>query len=201
MCLEGDVVMGVEYTNRKGKKYYLNVGKTKTGKPKYYFSMKIRDQLAEEIPEGFEIYEHPANAQVILRKKIPSIITELEKKLVEKELKEIDGPRLYVADVKGEEIVIYESNENIEDLKDIFGAISPFHDTSRIENTIKSETTYSPIMKFILDDEKKRTFVVNRYCFRGSIDDWIDIGGPMHLQEASKVFLQHLGKESFYDLI
>jgi hypothetical protein len=44
--------MGVEYTNRKGKKYYLNVGKTKTGKPKYYFSMKIRDQLAEEIPEG-----------------------------------------------------------------------------------------------------------------------------------------------------
>ena len=61
--------MGIEYTNRKGKKYYLNVGKTKTGKPRHYFSMKIRDQLAEEIPEGFEIYEHPANAQVFFSQK------------------------------------------------------------------------------------------------------------------------------------
>ena len=78
--------MAVEYTNRKGKKYYLNVGKTKTGKPKYYFSMKTRGKLPEEIPEGYEIYEHPANAQVFLRKEIPLAITEFEKKLVEKEL-------------------------------------------------------------------------------------------------------------------
>jgi hypothetical protein len=192
--------MGVEYTNRKDKKYYLNVGKTKTGKSRYYFSMKKKDALAEEMPEGFEIYEHPANGQVFLRKKIPPLITELEKKLVEKEIQNLDGARLYVADVKGEEVIIYQSNENVENLKDLFGSISPLHDTSRIENIIKSETTYSPIMKFILNDEKKRTFVVNRYCFRGSIDDWIDIGGPMHLKEASKVFLEHLGKDSFYEL-
>lgn len=193
--------MGVEYTNRKGKKYYLNVGKTKTGKPKYYFSLKTQGQLAEEIPEGYEIYEHPANAQVFLRKKIPPMITELETKLIEKELQKVAGPRLYVADVKGKEIVIYRSNENVENLKEIFGSISPFHDASRVENIIKSETTYAPIMKFILVDEKKRTFVVNRYCFRGSIDDWIDISGPMHLKEASKVYLQHLGKDSFYELV
>ncbi len=190
--------MGVEYTNRKGKKYYLNVGKTKTGKPRYYFSMKTREKLAEEIPEGYEIYEHPGNAQVFLRKEIPPLITELEKKLIEKELKELDGSRLYIADVKGEEIVIYESNKNVEDLKEVFGSIS--HDTSRFENIIKSKTTYSPIMKFILVDEKKRTVIVNRYCFLGSIDDWINVAGPMHLKEASEAFSQHLGKESFFDV-
>ena len=44
----------------KGKKtYYLHQGKTKTGKPKYYFSTKIKGDLVEEIPEGYEIYEHP----------------------------------------------------------------------------------------------------------------------------------------------
>ncbi len=102
--------MAVEYTNRKGKKYYLNVGKTKKGKPRYYFSMKKREKLAEEIPEGYEIYENPANAQVFLRKQIPPLITELEKRLVENKLQKVTGPRLYVADVKGEEIVIYESN-------------------------------------------------------------------------------------------
>jgi hypothetical protein len=192
--------MGVEYTNRREKRYYLHVGKTKTGKPRYYFSMKTQGQLAEEIPEGFEIYEHPANGQVFLRKKIPPIITELEKKVVENELKKLDGSRLYIADLKGEEIVIYVSNENVENLKDIFGSISPFHDTSRIENIIKSETTYAPIMKFILDDEKKRTFVVNRYCFLGSIDDWIDISSPKPLKDAAKEFINHLDKESLFEL-
>ena len=113
----------------------------------------------------------------------------------------MDGSRLYILDVNGKEIVIYESNENIEDLKNLFSSISPFHNQSRVENIIKSETTYAPIMKFILVDEKKRTFVVNRYCFRGSIDDWINIGGPMHLKEASEVFVMHLGKESFFDLV
>ena len=90
--------MGVEYTNRKEKRYCLHVGKTKTGKPKYYFSLKTKGQLAEEIPEGFEIYEYPANAQVFLRKKTPPIISELEKKLVEKELQKVAGPRLIYYD-------------------------------------------------------------------------------------------------------
>ncbi len=193
--------MGVEYRNRRQKRYFLHVGKTKTGKPRYYFSMKTQGQLAETIPEGFEIYEHPANGQVFLRKKVRPIITELEKKLVEKELKKLAGPRLYITDVKGDEITIYQSNENVEDLKEIFCKISPFRDPSRIENIINREITYFPILKFILDDEKKRTFVVNRYCFRGSIDDWINIGGPMHLKEASEAFLQHLGKDSFYELV
>jgi hypothetical protein len=136
---EGDVVMGVEYTNRRDKRYYLHVGKTKTGKPKYYFSLKTKGEVADEIPEGFEIYEHPANAQVFLRKKIPPVITEIEKKLITKELKKLDGPRLYVADVKGDEIIIYQSNENVQNLKEIFGSMTPFHDVSRIESIIKSE--------------------------------------------------------------
>jgi hypothetical protein len=49
--------------NAKGKTYYLYQGTTKTGKPRYYFSMESNGALAESIPEGFEIYENP-NAQV-----------------------------------------------------------------------------------------------------------------------------------------
>ncbi len=32
--------MSIEYVNRRGDKYYLLQGKTKTGKPKYYVSRK-----------------------------------------------------------------------------------------------------------------------------------------------------------------
>ncbi len=53
----------VTHINRKRVTYYLHVGKTKTGKPRYYFSTKTPANTASEIPEGYEIYENP-NAQV-----------------------------------------------------------------------------------------------------------------------------------------
>ena len=67
--------MPITYTNAKGKTYYLHQGTTKTGKPKYYFSLEREGQLAEAIPEGFEIYENP-NAQVFLRSIPPQLITQ-----------------------------------------------------------------------------------------------------------------------------
>ena len=160
----------------------------------------MRGAIAEEIPEGFEIYEHPANGQVFLRKKIPPLIMKFEKKVVENELKKLDSSRLYIADVKGKEIIIYQSNQNIDNLKEIFGSSNYFHDPSLVDDIIKIGVDYAPIMKFILDDEKKRTFVVNRYCFRSSIDDWIDISSPKPLKDVSKEFIKHLDKESLFEL-
>jgi len=41
--------------------------------------------------------------------------------------------------------------------------------------------------------------VAQRYCFRGAVDDWIDIGhGP--LAPLVKTYVKHLGKESYFDL-
>ena len=45
--------------------YFLHEGRTKTGKPKYFFAKKREGKLASAIPDGFEIYESP-NAQVTL---------------------------------------------------------------------------------------------------------------------------------------
>ena len=53
----------VRYRNRKGKDYYLHVGKAGTGKPRYFFSTRKDEPLAPVVPQGYEIYEHP-NAQV-----------------------------------------------------------------------------------------------------------------------------------------
>ena len=43
--------------------------------------------------------------------------------------------------------------------------------------------------------------VAERFCFRGAVDDWIDIGGPP--QELPRVigkFIKHLGRDSFFEL-
>ena len=38
----------VQYINRRSKSYYLHEGKTKTGKPKYHFSMKKEGKLVKK---------------------------------------------------------------------------------------------------------------------------------------------------------
>ena len=118
--------MPTTYENRQKKKYYLHKSKTKTGKTRYYFSMKSQGDLVDEIPDGFEIYEHPANAQVFLRKKQPKIITDLEKHLVSKRIEEIKTPYRYLIDIKGEIITVFESYQNIDNFSEIFDKF-PFH--------------------------------------------------------------------------
>jgi hypothetical protein len=83
-------VVPITHTNAKGKIHYLHQGTTKTGKPKYHFSMQSEGTLAASIPEGFEIYENP-NAQVFLRRIPPKIITDVERQVVE------DGMRKYAS--------------------------------------------------------------------------------------------------------
>src|SRR5215475_2072534 len=169
----------ITHTNAKGKTHYLHQGTTKTGKPKYHFSMQSEGTLAESIPAGFEIYETP-NAQVFLRRIPPKIITDEERQVVE------DGMRKYASvqdckiDVKGNAIVVYTPNQSVEEFAQLLKGLNPFVSEAKVREYFARSVQYSPMLQFILDDEQRRTFVAQRYCFRGSIDDWIDIDyGPL----------------------
>lgn len=163
--------MPVTYKNRRCKTYYLHEGRTKTGKHKYHFSLKNKGELVDKIPDGYEIYQHPATGGVFLRKKLPQLISDTEKHIVEKELKKIEGSRRYLSDIKGEVITIFESNQDIEALKDIFRDVKPHSlnshsdDVSAIEDIINIAVDYGPIMRFTLENKTKRTFIAERYCF------------------------------------
>lgn len=91
--------MPIQYINRKEQMYYLHQGTTKTGKPKYFFSMKAEGNILEAIPEGYEIYENP-NAQVFLRKIQPKVITDEEKIIVESGMKKFSRLQDYQIDIK-----------------------------------------------------------------------------------------------------
>jgi len=195
--------MAVQYANRKSKTYYLHQGKTKTGKPKYHFSMKKEGNLVEKIPAGYEIFEHPVNAQVFLRKKQPKDITESEKRLIGKSLKRIKASKRYVVDIKGKIITIFESDQDVDALRELFSDLSNQNSSSTqltVDFAIDNAITYFPVMRFILDDKVKRTFVVERFCFIGSIDDWIYISGPDSLNKLLRKYSKHLGEESFFEL-
>lgn len=56
------------------------------------------------------------------------------------------------------------------------------------------------MLQFVLTDKVKRVFEARRYCFLGSIDDWIAIGEVGALSKLVKTYVPHLGEESYFDL-
>jgi hypothetical protein len=192
--------MPITHVNAKGQTYYLHQGTTKTGKPKYHFAMKSEGKLAESIPEGFEIYENP-NAQVFLRRIPPKIITDEERRAVAEGMRKYASVQDYKIDVKGRAIIVYTADQSIETLADLFKDLHPDPKANpQFMATLRGVIQYSPMMQFILEDEEQRLFTVQRYCFRGFIDDWIDLDQGK-LAPLVRKYVQHLGNESYFDLV
>lgn len=184
----------------KSRPYFLHQGRTKTAKPTYYFSLKREGHLADPIPDGFEIYENP-NTQVFLRRIPPKLITDEERQIVADGMRKYASVRDYKIDVKGKVIVTYLADQNSDALAGIFRDYpSSPEEKARIMTVLRQQLHYSPMLQFILADEKRRCFWPHRYCFRGSIEDWISIGLPDILPNLVKTYVKHLGKESYFEL-
>jgi hypothetical protein len=82
---------------------------------------------------------------------------------------------------------VYEINQDLEGLTDSF----PFTSKARIEEHILRSATYTPIMRFILEDKVKRLFSAEQFCFMGGIDDWIYIGVTDSLGKQAKKFVKN----------
>jgi hypothetical protein len=139
------------------------------------------------------------NAQVFLRRIPPKIITDAERQVVEDGMRKYASVQDYKIDVKGNAMVVYTADQDIDALVHLFQDVGSMRDEAQIRRAIRREITYSPMLQFVLSDEQHRAFVAQRYCFRGAVDDWIDLGqGP--LATLVEKYVKHLGKESYFDL-
>jgi hypothetical protein len=192
--------MPITHTNAKGQTFSLYQGTTKTGKPKYYFAMQSEGMPATAIPAGYEIYENP-NAQVFLRRIPPKIITDAERQVVEEGMRTYAEVKDYKVDVRGNALLIYTADQDM----DTLAALVCNPHASREENArrmtlLRQGIHYSPMMVFQLVDATRRTFQTQRYCFLGSVDDWIEIGKPGTLPALVKKYVKHLGQDSYVEL-
>jgi hypothetical protein len=196
--------MPIYHNNCYDEVYVLNEGKTTTGKPRYYFSKKTNGQLPETIPEGYEIYERPGGMVYLRKIKISPIF--------EEELKYVQGKISFLCD--------QESEKSLSDLRKVFEANIPSliypksqailsHLQTRFEAEIRDNeiviyrvqhSNAQPIMKFELIDKDVREFSAYRWCFRGSIDDWVTIGFSGKLKKLVDQYCQALGTDDFYEL-
>jgi hypothetical protein len=194
MIGDGDSTMPVTHTNRKRDTYYLHAGTTKAGKPRYWFSTRAEGDLPGSIPDGYEVYENP-DGQVFLRKRKPQVVTPEEVAVVKDGLERFAPGQNCVVDLRDEHLVDYHAERVTLDLEGFgFG----------FRELPASYRNYMKVMRFTLVDEKARTFRVQRWCFRGSIDRWIDLwasGGEGKPPDLVKEFCPHIGRESFYELM
>jgi hypothetical protein len=189
--------MTIQYTNHKGETCYLHKGTGKKGSSQYSFSKREKGAAVESIPEGYEIYEDP-NGKVFLRKIVPEKITQEEISVVESSIRQYAKPKDYKIEVKGKAITVFLPDQEIEDLRRFFDS-SISENQSLLDSFLKKILTYSPVMRFILTDEKERNFHVERAEFVN--DDWYFLDGSKNLQKLAKKYCRHLGRDSLYDLL
>jgi hypothetical protein len=134
-----------------------------------------------------------------LRRIPPKVITDEERQVVEDGMRKYAGVKDYKIDIKGKTIVVYTPNQSVEEFAQLLKGVNPFIGGTKVREFFARSVQYSPMLQFILEDAQRRLFTAQRYCFIGSVDDWIDIGhGPLTI--LVKTYVQHLGKEPYFEL-
>jgi hypothetical protein len=163
----------IRHVNRRGEAYYLLVGKTKTGKPKYYVSKRPQGTPAEKMPEGYEFHESPADQA------------------------------LFFVEVEDDSLVVYWPDRDPDVSSELVGFLlgGSQECVDSMKDWAIKNMHFTPLLRFTLMDEERRLFTVERWCFLGSIDDWIHLDGPAPLAKSLKKYVPHLGQESLYELM
>jgi len=195
--------MPVTYTNRKSIIYYLCQGVTKTGKPRYYFAREPHGNPLEQIPAGYIISES-VNGIVSLVRARPARILPDEVAAVESAVRRHPKSRNYRVGIKQNRIEVYERvGPDVGNLAPIFrelGVMGPGL-TERLQARLDQNAQFKPEMRFVLVDSEQRVFQAQRMCYRGSIDDFIDLHGELgSIEELARRLVPTLGTDEFFEL-
>jgi hypothetical protein len=187
--------MNIEHISRSGKPYYLHVKPGKAGRPNFYFSTDAAGPLADAVPSGYEIYENVAG-QVFLRRIPKKVIADEELEWTRAALAAQGEEWQHKVEIKKNMITVYETEAQADWERELAPWINP----AREKQFRMQHAYYMAVLRFILTDPVQRLFTPERYCFRGSVDDWINLGPPAPLPVLLKKYIKHLGRESFYEL-
>ena len=98
----------------------------------------------------------------------PKITTDAACEVVEAGMRTYATVKDYKIDVRGNAILIYTAEQDMDALAALFKDIYP-DPTANVElmTTLRNTRHYSPMLVFQLMDATRRTFQTQRYCFLG----------------------------------
>lgn len=190
--------MPFTFTTTTGKSYYLKARRTKKGNTSYYLTRKGDGDCLEIMPAGYEVFEKYDSGQAFIRKTRKSHIEDKEVEIIKQELRKNKSLYDFKLDIAGDEIRVYVktkgANTEVSEILRGLGRDIP-------EAAWSKFVRYEEQMRIMLAQHKnKREFTFLRYCYRGSVDDWIEIDTGSDVAALAKKNLFHLGKESYYEL-
>lgn len=161
------------------------------------------ENRVERIPEGYVISES-VNGVVSLAKERPLLILEREVTMVKNAIQKHPRAKNYRVSVKSDRIEIYEHVGP--DLGDLFAGLQKeglFKVDASLKGRLQEEESvsgqFTPVIRFILADEQQRLFRAQRMCYRGNIDDWIDIGYGKSINAMTSRLIPKLGTDAFFE--
>jgi hypothetical protein len=193
--------MPVTYQNWKGDVYYLHQGITKTGNPRYWFSRDAAEPLVEQVPAGYTIAEN-VNGFVSLRRLSPALIADNEVQMVRRALDRTPRLRDYKVEVKKNILLIYQPIDPLGGgiLEELLGvvALSPER-AEKLHDLRRRSIHYNPVLRLTLVDRQKRIFTADRMFYSGE-GGWLPLAEEGRLDELTKRYLKHLGRDSFFEM-
>ena len=193
-----------QHRNRAGEIYFLQSKPDARAKQRCFFARKLTGMPVPALPEGYEVRENPLSAQVTLRKHQPSRITLDEANLLSKAIRQSCPGLLFIVDRERSALIVYTSDIEAESRLEFLSMIAPINNdqSDDLRDFMIAHAKYDPMLKFELQPGEPRCFAPYRWCFSGTIDDWIMIGdGPATLDALAAEFTPHLDQESFFELM
>jgi len=187
------------HTNRKGVTYYLHEGRTKSGKPRYFFARSVKDGSLAQLPPGYEVSES-INGVVSVRRRREGepAIPDDDLAVVQAELSRHPHLRHHVARTSNDAIVIYEPDVNLSDLGDLARSIGlpPARKESFLADRLR-KARFSPVLRFVRDG---KAYIVERMTYRGDGGWSYPLGsGPLDL--LVRKLVRKVGTDDFFELM
>ena len=76
----------------------------------------------------------------------------------------------------------------------------PLEQAHRLRELQERRAQFTPVLRFILPDTDRRSFGVQRMCYLGSIDDWIDVLATGSVHQLAWQVIPKLGTDQFFEL-
>ncbi|MBB6005429.1 hypothetical protein [Arcicella rosea] len=180
--------MLLEYINRKKESHFFISKMTKNGKERFYVvkdkSKYPKLELLIELPKGFEFYEHPEDAKVVLRKILKSVVLQDEVEIVTEIMENHITAKDYIIDKTENSIDVYlghlDKNDYIE-LQEHYYKIQSYRHILRFEKV--NNTTYK----------------AQRFCSLSRYYGWITMETSESLDYLADKYCFHIDKESLLE--
>ncbi len=137
------------------------------------------------MPQGFEFYEFPNDARVVLRKLLKGSITDEEVSILDAVMKRHKTVKDYIIDSEKDALLIYTAHLD----RDLWDMLD--------DRQFRLTQSYNDKLRF--EKSKNGEYEAQRFCYLSPYYGWITLETSNALQYLAEKYCHHIDKESLLE--